>query len=146
MRQSALVQIAPYSAATDSSQAASWIEQAAKHVDDMNASVAKLRIMVALANAYFVRGDEVRALAMTDHALDLGEELYAQFMIANPGALSYSADGFDELMDLVRNSLGRVKKPETMIARIGEVRQDVLKATLLTVAAEAWSQRQSKSA
>lgn len=145
-RQAALVQIAPYADATDRSQADSWIEQAAKHLDGMTTSVAKLRVTAALANAYFVRGDEERALTMTDHALDLGEELYEQYMIANPGAVSYSADGFEEMMDLMRKGMARVKRPESMVARINELRQDVLKATLLTVAAEAWSQRQAKAA
>ncbi len=140
-RQAALVEIAPYSAVKDPSQADAWIGQALKRTEDMNASVAKLRIMCSLANVYFVRGDQERAMTMTDHALDLGEELYAQFMMANPGAVSYSADGVDEMIGLVSKVVARVKRPETMVERINQVRQDVLKATLLTAAAEAWGQR-----
>ena len=80
-------------------------------------------------------------MTMTDHALDLGEELYAQFMMANPGAVSYSADGVDEMTGLVGKAVAKVKRPETVVARINQMRQDVLKATLLTAAAEAWGQR-----
>ncbi len=139
-RQAALVEIAPYDA-KEQSQADAWVEQALKRTEDMNASVGKLRILCSLANVYFVRGDQARAMTMTDHALDLGEELYSQFMMANPGAVSYSADGVDEMIGLIGKAVAKVKRPETMVARINQVRQDVLKATLLTAAAEAWSQR-----
>ncbi|MFZ0732558.1 MAG: hypothetical protein WAM79_09555 [Candidatus Sulfotelmatobacter sp.] len=140
VQQAALLEIAPFSARTDRAQADAWVENAAKHLDDMNASVSKLRVMVALANAYFVRGDQPSALAMTDHSLDLGEELYAQYMLANPGALSYSADGVDEMTELVKKAVSRAKNPLTVIERIEQVRQAVLKASLLATAAEAWSQ------
>ena len=118
------------------------VEERANVLEKMaHASVAKLRIMCSLANVYFVRGDQERAMTMTDHALDLGEELYAQFMMANPGAVSYSADGVDEMTGLVGKAVAKVKRPETVVARINQMRQDVLKATLLTAAAEAWGQR-----
>ena len=67
------------------------------------------------------------------------EVLLSEYMRAYPGAMSHSADAFDELSELVESSAKNEAHRTELLARIESVRDDFLKPRLLAFTAKGWA-------
>ncbi|MGA7293212.1 MAG: hypothetical protein WBW53_12600 [Terriglobales bacterium] len=136
LRAIALADIAPAYMTVDAKRANSWIAESSDLLRNMPPTENKLRLMVSLAQAKASQGDTDAALDLMGKSFDLGEELFAQYVRANPGQMAYNATGMDELVDLTNKMCQKSALQASVIRRVETLREDTLKARLLVASAE----------
>ncbi|MFQ5777190.1 MAG: hypothetical protein ACE5IP_04200 [Terriglobia bacterium] len=140
----ALARTLPAYATADKEQAEARLRQSARYLDSMEPGREKLRLLVALARGYFALERVKDANQATARALDLGEELFAQDLQANPGTMAYAASGSEEMTTLVQWAAKNSADPLTILSRIRQVRSELLRARLLVFFAQGLAEKESE--
>jgi hypothetical protein len=114
----ALAIVAPYYSKSEPQEADAWRSQANAELERLPAGNTRLKLIAALAKDSLVNGDENRATSLFDKAFDLGEELFAEDLKANPGKMAYESQGEGELTEL---SEAFAKYPKISAATLSRV-------------------------
>ena len=136
LRAIALAAVAPAYMTVDAKRANSWITESSDLLRSLPPTETKLRLMVSLAEAKASQGDTDAALDLMGKSFDLGEELFAQYIRANPGQMAYNATGMDELVELTSKMCQKSAFQALVIRRVETLREDTLKARLLVASAQ----------
>jgi hypothetical protein len=136
LRAIALTTIAPAYMTVDARQAKSWTTESSDLLRRLPPDETRLRLMISLAEARATEGDTEAALDLMGKSFDLGEELFAQYMRTNPGEMSYTATGSDELIDLATKTAPKPALRSSVLARVRALREDTLKVRLLVAIAQ----------
>jgi len=131
LRSTALVSSAPAFAEVDATQAEAWVSGARKQLDTMPADIYKLQLMIALSKFSIAKGNRDDARQEISRAYDLGEELFQEDMESNPGKLSDTGQGYDELVDLTAAASREPWLAAETLDHVRHIRNDVLRAHLL---------------
>jgi hypothetical protein len=140
LRSVALVTAAPTYAKLDADQAGAWVSGARQQLNSLAPSVKKLRLMIALIKVSIANGNREDARQQASKAYDLGEELFEDDLRGNPGKLSDSADGFEELTDLTSVAARQPWLSAETLDHVRQLRNDVLRARLLVEQAKGMEQ------
>lgn len=111
--------------------------------DKMKPGAPKLTLLCHLATAYAALHRSQDALSMFQKAMDLGEGLYTRYMDENPGKMSYTANGFDDLTGLVEAVSADPDALAAVAARVRLVEDDLLRARLLVFVAKGMNSRKA---
>lgn len=137
LRAVALATVAPSYRSINPQTAELWMSEPVKRLEAMDLSRDKLRLAVALCKSYFSEKRMPDAIAMMQKAFDFGEDLFSEYERKSPGTMVYAVEGFEELSDLVDVSVRQLPLPDVALTRIKMFRNDVLRARMLVVAANA---------
>ena len=97
----------------------------------MEASPEKLRVQVALAEAYLKSHRAADGRDLIKKALDLGRELFRQDRLTNPVKPLTATIGFDALVKLASLMGSSSEQPWDSLESIRGVQNDVLRTSLL---------------
>ena len=102
----------------------------------MDSGTGKLQVMTALIEAEFALGKNTDAVAMIGRAFDVGSELVARDLEANPGEMLYLAPGVDELSQVTEDTAKRPSVKFDILQKVRRANPDLLRARLLVAAAK----------
>ncbi|HLH39375.1 MAG TPA: hypothetical protein VKX39_09535 [Bryobacteraceae bacterium] len=134
-RSIALASVFPTYAKIDAAGSDTGLEALSKQLDSMDSGIGKLQVMTALIEADFALKKNKDAVAMIGRAFDLGSELVARDLEANPGEMLYLAPGVDELTRITEDTAKRPSVKFDILQKVRRASPDLLRARLLVAAA-----------
>lgn len=126
----AIASILPAYARISSSDQLNWLTRLQKIAEAQPPGEAKLRLLVQLAQDQFAMQKERDGLTTASHAFDLGEELFAAGMQANPGKMAYTMPGFDPLLDLCKAMAALPAARADGLDRVMHIKDEILQARM----------------
>lgn len=129
-RSIAIASILPFYARTNSADGLTWLGRLEKMAEAQPPGEPKLRLLVQLAEDQFALQKEAAGLVTAQHGFDLGAELFAEGMEADPGKMAYTIPGFDPLLELSKTMAENSTVRADGLAQIMRVKNEILKARM----------------
>lgn len=115
----------------------------AKKLDNLDASVEKVRLEIAMAQSYYGMQDSENGDALAERALSTGSAIFKQQLLAEPGKLTYTIAGFDQLLDAAQLLGSKSTKPWNALQEIDQFQVDVMRPRLVARFAQGLTSRPS---
>ena len=122
------------------------LKELAKKLDGWEASPEKVRLEIAMARSYYGIQDPESGDALLDRALSPGSAMFKEQLLAEPGKLTYTVRGFDELLDAAELLGAKSTKPWNALQEISQFQQEVMRPRLIAMFAQGLRTRLSASA